>query len=237
MTELETLERAKMYMEKLANGINPIDGTQIPDEDVINNVRLSRCFFYVADVLRQVIELGGVSSLKSGIKLPFFLPIERRSDFAFSAQPISVSEVAKRINDLIEGQNMTKLPVRAIQDWLMALEILEEYQNGEGKTAKRPTAQGENMGITLESRTWEAKTYFVVVYDLDAQHFILDNLDAIIECDRSKTENQGRPWLPDHDACLRDLYANGVPVKEIAKTLKRNSGAIRSRIKKLGLAE
>ena len=27
MTELETLERAKMYMEKLANGINPIDGT------------------------------------------------------------------------------------------------------------------------------------------------------------------------------------------------------------------
>ena len=33
MTELETLERAKMYMEKLANGINPIDDTVIPDED------------------------------------------------------------------------------------------------------------------------------------------------------------------------------------------------------------
>ena len=31
MTELETLERAKMYMEKLANGINPIDGSVIPD--------------------------------------------------------------------------------------------------------------------------------------------------------------------------------------------------------------
>lgn len=41
-----------MYMEKLTNSINPIDGSKIPDEDVVNNVRLSRCFFYVADVLR-----------------------------------------------------------------------------------------------------------------------------------------------------------------------------------------
>ena len=64
MTELETLERAKMYMEKLANGINPIDGSVIPDEDIVNNVRLSRCFFYVADVLRQVIENGGVTPQK-----------------------------------------------------------------------------------------------------------------------------------------------------------------------------
>lgn len=38
MTELEILERAKMYMEKLANGINPLDGAIIPDEDVVNNV-------------------------------------------------------------------------------------------------------------------------------------------------------------------------------------------------------
>ena len=45
MTELEKIERAKIYMDKLANGINPIDDSIIPDEDIINNVRLSRCFF------------------------------------------------------------------------------------------------------------------------------------------------------------------------------------------------
>ena len=44
MTELEKIERAKMYMDKLANGINPIDDTMAPDDDLINNVRLSRCF-------------------------------------------------------------------------------------------------------------------------------------------------------------------------------------------------
>lgn len=30
MTELEKIERAKMYMDKLANGINPIDDTMTP---------------------------------------------------------------------------------------------------------------------------------------------------------------------------------------------------------------
>ena len=52
MTELEKIERAKMYMDKLANGIDPISGSEIPDDDIINNVRLSRCFFFVSDVLR-----------------------------------------------------------------------------------------------------------------------------------------------------------------------------------------
>lgn len=237
MTELETLERAKMYMEKLANGINPIDGSQIPDEEVVNNVRLSRCFSYVADVLRQVIENGGVSQQKRNKKLPFFLSIDRRSAFAFSNSPLPISEVAKRINDLIEDENMAKLSYRAIRDWLQRIGMLEETLNGEGKLTKRPTSQGENMGITLESRMSQNGVYFVVVYDLNAQHFIVDNLDAIVDYEHSKTENQGQPWLPDHDACLRDLYAKGVPVPEIAVTLRRNSGSIRARLKKLGLTE
>lgn len=237
MTDLEALERAKMYMEKLANGINPIDGSQIPDEEVVNNVRLSRCFFYVADVLRQVIENGGASKQKKEKKIPFALTMEGCSAFAFSPQPIPISELSKRINDLITDENMMKLSYRAIRDWLTSVGMLEEALNGEGKSTRHPTPQGEKIGIALESRMGQNGTYFVVVYDLDAQHFIIDNLDAIVECERSKTENQGEPWLPAHDACLRDLSAKGVPVPEIAVTLKRNSGAIRARLKKLGLME
>ena len=55
MTELEKLEYAKSFMDKLANGINPLDDTPIPDDDIANNVRLTRYFFYVSDILRQVI--------------------------------------------------------------------------------------------------------------------------------------------------------------------------------------
>lgn len=237
MTELETLERAKMYMEKLANGINPIDGTAVPDEDIINNVRLSRCFFYVADVLRQVIENGGVSPQKKLKKAPFSLSVEKRNAFEFSEAPIPVSEVAKRINALLDDENMATMSYSAIRDWLMSLGMLEDVLNGDGKLTKRPTTRGESIGIILESRTGLNGTYFVVVYNLAAQHFIIDNLDAIVEFESSKKENQGQPWTLDHDSLLKDLYEKGVPISEIAVTLKRNSGSVRARLKKLNMVK
>ena len=235
MTELETLERAKMYMEKLANGINPLDGSMLPDEDVVNNVRLSRCLFYVADVLRQVIDNGGVVSKRKPKKATFALTAEQRAAFEFSATPIPISELSKRINSLSANENMTTLGYTVIRDWLMSLGMLEEVLDSDGKKTKRPTPQGESIGIALDARTGNNGTYFVVVYSLAAQHFILDNLDTIMEFDIAKRENQGQPWSPEHDHCLLDLYQKGVPVKEIAITLKRNSGAVRARLKKLGV--
>lgn len=179
MTELETMERAKMYMEKLANGINPLDDTTIPDNDTVNQVRLSRCFFYVADVLRQVIESGGVKQQKVAKKTPFALPEEARAAFEYSQTPIPVSEISKRINALTP-EDMKPLTYRAIRDWLTSLELLADERDGDGKISKRPTPRGENLGILLETRNGRNGTYFVVVYTLAAQHFILDNLDAVI---------------------------------------------------------
>ena len=115
MTELEKIKRAKMYMDKLANGINPIDDTTAPEEDIINNVRLSRCFFFVSDILRQVIDHGGVVSstnAKGTKKLPFFLPYEKRDLFSFSEIPIPASEIAKRLNDLADQNAMKKCHMR-----------------------------------------------------------------------------------------------------------------------------
>ena len=65
MTELEKIAYAKSFIDKLANGINPLDDTPIPDDDIANNVRLSRCFFYVSDILRQIIDAGGFSVEKA----------------------------------------------------------------------------------------------------------------------------------------------------------------------------
>lgn len=237
MTELETLERAKMYMEKLANGINPIDGSMIPDEDVVNNVRLSRCFFYVADVLRQVIDNGGVAPQKKQKKEPFALPVEKRPAFQFSDTPIPISEVANRINALIDEGTTKKLSYNAIRDWLVSLNMLEDTLNGDGKTVKSPTGRGEHVGINQEARMGQNGPYFVVVYNRAAQSFILDNLDAIVEYQNAVSENRGTAWSQEHDDCLMDLYRKGTPISEIAVTLKRNNGAVQKRLRKLGIIE
>ena len=72
------------------------------------------------------------------------------------------------------------------------------------------------------------------VYNNAAQHFIIDNLDAILTAENMQTEMQGAPWTKDHDDCLIDLYKKSVPVSEIAITLKRSASAVRGRLKKLG---
>lgn len=46
MTELDKIARAQMYLEKLANGIDPLTNTEVPQNDIVNNVRISRCMFY-----------------------------------------------------------------------------------------------------------------------------------------------------------------------------------------------
>lgn len=48
MTELEIMQHAKGYLDKLAKGIDPLTDQEVPEDDVINNVRISRCLFYKA---------------------------------------------------------------------------------------------------------------------------------------------------------------------------------------------
>lgn len=64
MTELEKIAYAKSYIEKLANGVNPLTDQVVSDMDVINNVRISRCLFYVSDLLRQILDNDGISHKK-----------------------------------------------------------------------------------------------------------------------------------------------------------------------------
>ncbi len=238
MTVLEKIERAKMYMEKLANGINPIDDTVAPDADIINHVRLSRCFFFVSDVLRQVIENGGIrpaSAPQKHQKRPFELPFGRRSQFAYSEKPIPISEIGKRINALVDSEDMQKCSYSDILAWLMTLGMMEWVALPDGKRTRRPTEAGREMGISVIERIGDRGPYKAVVYDASAQQFIVENLDAIQPALNTQTELQGTPWEKAHDDCLIDLYQKSVPIDEIAVTLKRSASAIRKRLKKLGL--
>lgn len=243
MTELEKIQRAKMYMDKLANGINPVDDSLVPDEEVVNNVRLSRCFFFVSDVLRQVIENGGVrptAAEKKPKKRPLEIPLEKREEFAYSTSPIPASEIAKRINALVEDENTVKLSYSGITTWLAQIGMLEPVTTPEGKKTKYPTEIGKENGITLEERTGARGTYQVVVYDTAAQHFVVDNLDAILAAKAIKNEQaqmQGTPWTAQQDEYLTDLYLRATPAAEIAAILKRSPSAIHSRLKNSGWIE
>lgn len=241
MTELEKMQRAKMYIDKMANGINPIDDTPAVDSDIINNVRLSRCLFYVSDVLRRVIDNNGIIDKAKSSKKAFFLSAESINKFAFSATPIPVSEITKRLNALANLDACYKLKHTAVTTWLIEIGALESKGTTEGRSIKRPTEQGKELGISTEKRIGMNGEYVVVVYNKEAQQFIIDNLEEIVantdNISSKKADNQGLAWTPAHEECLVDLFNKNVPVSEIAVTLKRTETGIRARLKKMGLID
>lgn len=180
MTELEKIAYAKSFIDKLANGINPIDDQPVAEYDVVNNVRLTRCFFYVSDILRQVIENGGTTPPKKKTKFAFNITQEQLSQYPYSETPISISEIAKKINALVDTEHMKQLSYKQLTGWLLSINALAEQPTVNGKSQKRPTETGRQLGITLETRNGMNGEYQVVVYNKEAQAFILDNIDAII---------------------------------------------------------
>lgn len=119
MTELEKMQRAKMYVDNLANGIDPINGTPVPEADTVNNIRISRCLFYVSDILRQIIDNKGVIGKAKTRKMPFFLSAEDVEKFPVSDTPISISEITRRLNDLADLNVYKKLKHSDITGWLI----------------------------------------------------------------------------------------------------------------------
>ena len=198
MTELETVQRAKMYLDKLANGIDPLTDRPVPDTDCINQVRISRCLFYVSDVLRQVIENGGKvggreKRTRNERKPPFEISSEALAGFRFSHTPLKVSEIADRLNELIDAAVMTRLKSASINVFLLQNGFLTELALPNGKTAKIPNEHGKSIGITYEERITPNGSYSIALYGEEAQRFILDHLPAIIAIDnRASASSESR---------------------------------------------
>ena len=237
MTELEKIEYAKSFIEKLANGINPLDDSPVPCNDIVSNVRLSRCFFYVSDILRQVIENGGIKVVTK----EFTNTEEERYKLQISNIPLSASEMSNHLNELINLGTTRRISVASINNWLISLGMLENVTVSSGYNRKRPTELGKEIGIFTEERTGQQGNYVVVLFSPQAQRFVYDNIDAIIGLRQEKTnphyEFQGRSWTKEHDECLIDLFQKNISVTEIAVILKRSEGGIRARLKRLGLIE
>ena len=182
MTELEKIAYAKSFIDKLANGINPIDDTPIPEGDIANNVRLSRCFFYVSDILRQVIENGGTVVNQSARvrKQEFCLTSGESARLLVSEKAVTVTEIANYLNSNINQETTKKITGASINDWLMSVGLLEIVKLQNGKQRKQPTVLGNEMGIFVDERNGQFGQYYVVLFTSDAQQFIYDNIEAIV---------------------------------------------------------
>ena len=180
MNDLELLKHAKSYIDKMANGVNPLTNETVPESDLLNNIKISRCLFYVSGVLQGL--LTGDASRATAVrkvnrKGEFAITEEELSRYEFSQEPLTVSELTHRINSLVDLEIMKPLHYRTITEWLSSIGLLEEKERPTGGLTKRPTESGEQLGIHVEERVGiDGNVYYVNIYDLQAQQYIIDNL-------------------------------------------------------------
>jgi len=179
MTELETMQRAKMYMDKLAQGIDPITNQEVPGDSVLNHVRLARCFFYVSDVLGQVIANGGVIGGKQKLD-PFVINVDQIANVQISQEPVRVTQLVDMLSKAVNNPGMRKLKTTVITDWLVEKGFLVKLMDPDGKSRRVPTQSGSMIGLSTQTRQGQYGEYQAVFYNADAQQFVLDNLSDML---------------------------------------------------------
>lgn len=241
MTELDTIKRAKMYLEKLSCGIDPLTDTPIPPGEVASAPRMQKCFQYVTGLLEQIIE--NQDTVEKDICEKEVVPEisigEAIALYEYPAYPISISEFIRKINTLADPSPLGKVRNMDMMQWLLEIGALEEFESPDGKIRKRPTADGNRIGITTDIRfNMKQEKYTAILYDRNAQQFLLDNIYAILairerreEEKQQKKENKGKPWTLQEEEQLMQMYNAHLSTAAISQALMRTPGAIRSRIK------
>lgn len=178
MTELETMQRAKMYLDKLARGIDPITDREVPEDTVLNNVRICRCLHYVSGVLEQVIANGGAVGKREGT--PFVIDRSKMGRIRLTQNPVSLTEFTGNIVACMDDPNMKRPSSNKITAWLLDRGLMELTTDPEGKQRRLPTEAGLRAGLSTARRMGQNGEYLAVYYDSSIQRLILDHLEEIL---------------------------------------------------------
>ena len=168
---------AKDWILKLANGINPLDGSAIPDGDIVNNVHISRCLFYVSELLGTY-QIMSIKKSKA-YENEFYIELEDIEKVTI-VERTGIASFVREINKLIPD-NTRPISYGKILNWLMANGYLEEVEVDNFGKRKNPTASGSAVGISAGLREGTNGQYWAVEYNSNAQRFILSNIYAISE--------------------------------------------------------
>lgn len=112
-------------------------------------------------------------------KQPFSMTSQMLSDYVPAETPLSLNEFVKILNNLKED-NMKKLKYRTVINFLINEKLLETYINSKGVERKRPTELGLSVGIFTEERNGSNGTYTVILYNQEAQKFLIDSINKML---------------------------------------------------------
>ena len=116
---------------------------------------------------------------------------------------------------------------------------VQEKDKGTMYNVQRKPAKNEYKGSDLDDMAVEGMIHDMLEEGKPSP-FLLDFIKMMRKKrtqDVSETSQAGARWMAEDDMRLRELFQEGTPIAQLAKEFGRTYGAIRSRLKKLGLVE
>lgn len=179
MYKPELLQRARTILSQLAQGYDPISGQDVPEDSVLQQLPISRCLSFAAEVLGEVEKNNGKVANKVKVKsLPFHITEEQLAQVELTEQT-QIKDFTDRINKQVDDKSQGKLKVTAFGTWLAQKGYLEVKVVNEEKQ-KRCTQAGLSIGMSEEWRDYNGQGYYRILYSKDAQRFLLKHLNEII---------------------------------------------------------
>lgn len=194
MERIELVERAKMYLQLLSNGVHPVTGKSVPEDSAFIDPKVKRCFSFISEVLDEYVELKArVEQLEQdkaertivvAKKQVFSITQEQCNSIKLSKDPISMMAFMKNVNEVIDADTTEKLSSTRINKWLATRGLIttEKVRTITNKTVYKPSEVAVRIGITEETivdkSSGEVKTQ--IKLGESAQLFIIENLEEIV---------------------------------------------------------
>ena len=195
MEKIELVERAKMYLKLLGDGLHPVTGEEIPNDSAFMDEKVKRCFAFISEVLDEYIELSAkVDEIEKAKQTPpvviakkqeFAVTTEQCDNIKLSKEPLTMMAFMKNINSVIDADIMEKMTSTRVNKWLLkrGLFTVEKVPTVVTRNVNKPSNLATKIGIVEESvvdkKSGEVKTQ--IKLSEAAQLFIIENLTEIIE--------------------------------------------------------
>lgn len=178
-SESEKIEKAIEILQKIAKGINPVNGEPINDESFLNDPRIIRCFFFVTEVLQNV--NNGVYSSNNEKMTDFIITQEQKQRVQFPESKIGVNEFSKYVNACIDLSKSKRLTGVELNKRLKLLGILSEEKLDSGKIRTTINSNSINYGFELVRRSHNGNEYEMVVMNDKGKKYLLENIESIMK--------------------------------------------------------
>lgn len=178
--DIKKLNVAINYVQRIAEGRNPVNNMPTEENSVLNDPNIIRCMFFIKEVLEGVRSNGGLSGNKKSNSKKGPFPFDCLKEFHYQEDK-SIAHLLMQINAPVKGRDIRKIAPQAITNWLKKEGYLTvEYCPEVGQESTVPTDKGKALGIYTEIRKYPANTYLAVIYNRNAQEFLVRNMEVIV---------------------------------------------------------